>query len=169
MLSMAVIWQNCSPALYKQMWQEGILTIPAPKYLDRLTSAFKVEGGTVQGDVPQSTKQYLKTRFSTLNQREKTVNLMLDEVYTSKRVEYSAGKFYGYENQTVTKTLLGFMIKSVGGKFHEMITLVPLSKVDANIIDVIWHKILEVRFFTCIFSEKLISYVVGKIKESFRN
>ena len=73
---------------------------------------------------------------------------MLDEVYTSRRVEYSAGKFYGYENQTVTKTILGFMIKSVGGSFHEMITLVPIAKVDADIIDIIWRKILEVRFFT---------------------
>ena len=130
-----------------------MLTIPAPKYLDRLTSAFKVEGGTVTGDVPATTKAYLKTRFSTLNQREKTVNLMVDEVYTSRRVEYSAGKFYGYENQTVTKTILGFMIKSVGGSFHEMITLVPIAKVDADVIDIIWRKILEVRFYTLFFNK----------------
>ena len=151
MLGMAAIWQNCSPALYKQIWEEGVLTIPAPKYLDRLTSAFKVEGGTVTGDVPATTKAYLKTRISTLYHREKTVNLMLDEVYTSRRVEYSAGKFYGYENQTVTKTILGFMIKSVGGSFHEMITLVPIAKVDADVIDIIWRKILEVRFYTLFF------------------
>ena len=94
----------------------GILTIPAPKYLDSLTSAFKVEGGTVEGDVPQSTKQYLKTRITSLNEKDKTVNMILDEVYTTHRVEYSSGKFYGYENQAVTKTLLGFMIKSVAGR-----------------------------------------------------
>ena len=94
----------------------GILTIPAPKYLDSLTSAFKVAGGTVEGDVPQSTKQYLKTRIISLSEKDKTVNMILDEVYTTHRVEYSSGKFYGYENQTVTKTLLGFMIKSVAGR-----------------------------------------------------
>ena len=79
-----------------------------------------------------------------LNERQKTVNLILDEVYNSKRVEYSGGKFYGYENQQVTKTLLGFMIKSVAGKFHDMVALVPISKVDADVIDTLWHKVLKV-------------------------
>ena len=60
-------------------------------------------------------------RFSSLSDREKVVNLILDEVYSANRVEYSNGTFYGYENQTVTKTLLGFMIKSVGGKFMDMV------------------------------------------------
>ena len=83
--------------------------------MDKLTSSFKVEGGTVEGDIPETTKQYLKTRIVSLNQREKTVNLILDEVYNARRVEYSGGKFYGYENQQVTKTILGFMIKSVAG------------------------------------------------------
>ena len=123
----------------------GILTIPAPKYLDHLMSAFKVEGGTVEGDVPQTTKQYLKTRFMSLNEKEKIVNMILDEVYTTHRVEYSGGKFYGYENQTVTKTLLGFMISSVCGKFRDMVALVPIAKVNADVIDNLWHKILKVR------------------------
>ena len=152
LLSCTVIWKNMSPALYNQIWAEGILTIPAPKYLDHLTSAFKVEGGTVTGDVPETTKQYLKSRFSSLNERQKLVNLMLDEVYTCKRVEYSSGKFYGYENQTVTTTLLGFMIKSVAGKFHEMVTLVPIAKINADVIDIIWRKILEVRKYIFLIS-----------------
>ena len=145
LLSMTVLWKNVSNALYKQIYEEGILTVPAPKYLDSLTSAFKVEGGTVEGDVPQTTKQYLKTRLSSLNERQKLVNLMLDEVYNAKRVEYSGGQFYGYENQTVTKTILGFMIKSVAGRFHEMVVLVPIAKVDADVIDILWHKVLKVR------------------------
>lgn len=118
-------------------------------------SAFKVEGGTVEGDVPQTTKQYLKTRFISLNEKEKTVNMILDEVYTSKRVEYSSGKFYGYENQTVTKTLLGFMIKSVAGKFRDMVALVPIAKVDSDVINILWHKILQVR------SKYLFSIIIG--------
>ena len=112
--------------------------------MESLTSSFKVEGGSVEGDIPQSTKQYLKTRIVSLNEREKTVNLILDEVYNARRVEYSGGKFYGYENQQVTKTLLGFMIKSVAGKFHDMVALVPISNIDADVIDKLWHKVLEV-------------------------
>ena len=144
LLCCAAIWKNISTALYNTIFEEGILTIPAPKYLDSLTSAFKVEGTTVEGDVPQSTKQYLKSRISSLNERQKTVNIMLDEVYCSKRVEYSGGTFYGYENASVTTTILGFMIKSVAGRYHDMVALVPISKINAEVIDKLWHKILKV-------------------------
>ena len=122
--------------------------------MESLTSSFKVEGGSVEGDIPQSTKQYLKTRIVSLNEREKTVNLILDEVYNSRRVEYSGGKFYGYENQQVTKTLLGFMIKSVAGKFHDMVALVPISKIDADVIDKLWHKVLKVNYANFHFMTK---------------
>ena len=132
----------------------GVLTIPAPTYLESLTSSFKVEGGSVEGDIPQSSKQYLKTRIVSLNEREKTVNLILDEVYTANRVEYSGGKFYGYENKQVTKTLLGFMIKSVAGKFHDMVALVPISKIDADVIDKLWHKVLKVNYANIHFMTK---------------
>ena len=51
--------------------------------MESLTSSFKVEGGSVEGDIPQSSKQYLKTRIVSLSEREKTVNLILNEVYSS--------------------------------------------------------------------------------------
>ena len=102
----------------------------------------------MEGDIPETTKQYLKTRIVSLNERQKIVNLILDEVYSSRRVEYSGGKFYGYENQQVTKTLLGVMIKSVAGRFHDMVALVPISKVDADVIDRLWHKVLKVSYET---------------------
>ena len=89
-----------------------------------------------------------------LNEREKTVNLILDEVYNARRVEYSGGKFYGYENQQVTKTLIGFMIKSVAGKFHDMVALVPISKIDADVIDKLWHKVLKVNYANIHFMTK---------------
>ena len=41
-------------------------------------------------------------------------------------------------------TLVGFMIKSVAGKFHDMVALVPISNIDADVIDKLWHKVLKV-------------------------
>ena len=67
----------------------------------------------------------------------------MDEVYSSKRVEYSGGTFYGYENQTITKTLLGTMIKSVGGKYKDMVAMFPIAKIDADLINNLWHNILK--------------------------
>ena len=46
----------------------------------------------------EATEKYLKVKIAKLNDKEKVVNLTADDVYSSKRVEYSGGKFYGYEN-----------------------------------------------------------------------
>ena len=91
----------------------------------------------------KSTEQYLKARFSKLNEREKVVNLIIDEVYSSKRVEYSGGTFYGYENQNVTKTLLCFMIKSVGGKYMDMVCMSPIDRLDSDVLHGMWLNVLE--------------------------
>ena len=112
LLACAALWDNTSPALYRQIQKEGILTLPTKRHLNNLTSAFTVEAG-----ITPATEQYLKHRIGSLKDREKVVNLMFDEVYSSKRVEYSNGTFYGYENQNVTKTMLCFMIKLVGGRY----------------------------------------------------
>ena len=137
-LTTTVLWKMTSSALYKQVHKEGILTIPAPNYLDKLTKPFTAETG-----FPESTKKYLRARFSRLSDREKVVNLILDEVYNSHRVEYSGGTFYGFENNKVTKTLLCFMIKSVGGKYMDVVCMVPLTRIDANIIHSYWDCVLK--------------------------
>ena len=138
LLTTCVLWKMTSPALYKQIDKEGVLSIPSPKYIDKLAKPFKPETG-----FPESTKKYLKARFVNLTDREKVVNLILDEVYCAHRVEYKGGTFYGYENSKVTKTLLCFMIKSVGGKYMDVVCMVPLDKIDANIIQTYWDCALK--------------------------
>ena len=138
LLATCVLWDCTSPALFKQIHFEGALTTPTPKHIQRLKVPFNAESG-----LTESGKRYLKTRFSGLSDREKVVNLILDEVYSAKRVEYSNGTFYGYENQTVTKTLLGFMIKSVGGKFMDMVCLFPVDQLDSEILHSMWKNVLK--------------------------
>ena len=138
LLAYAALWENTSPALYKQILKEDILALPTQRHLKKLTSAFTVEAG-----MSKSTEQYLKTRIKNLSEREKIVNLMIDEVYSAKRVEYSGGTFYGYENQNVTKTLLCFMIKSVGGKYMDMVCMSPIDNLDSDILHAMWLNVLE--------------------------
>jgi len=109
LLAYAALWENTSPALYKQILKEDILALPSQRHLKNLTSAFTVEAG-----MSKANENYLRARLSNLTEREKVVNLMIDEVYSYKRVEFSGGNFFGYENQEVTRALLCFMIKSVG-------------------------------------------------------
>lgn len=137
-LCQAVLWDCTSPALYRQIHQNGILTIPSPKHVQRLKVPFSAESG-----ITESNKRYLQTRIKDLSPREIITNLILDEVYSSKRVEMVNGAIFGYENQNITKTLLGFMIKSVGGKYMDIACLFPIDKLDSEILNSMWRNVLR--------------------------
>ena len=58
--------------------------------------------------------QYLKQRTLNFSESEKTVTLLIDEVYTTNHVEYQNGTFVGLtEDGACTRTVLMFMVQSV--------------------------------------------------------
>ena len=54
-LACAVLWHNVSPALYRQILKEDILTLPSVDHIQDLSSGFSVESG-----MSEATKAYLK-------------------------------------------------------------------------------------------------------------
>ena len=122
---MAVMWQKFSPTT---------LTLPSGRHL---TSAI-----TVDLELGESTKAYLKARRAKLKPKDFLVNVLIDEVYTVKQVRYVNGKFYGREESNIMKTLLCIMIKAVAGKYKDVIGLVPCLTPDAKKQHELWIKIL---------------------------
>ena len=64
-----------SPALYRLMLEEDVLTLPSMSYLQRLSSAYNLETG-----LTSSTVAYLSERAKHLTKEEKTVAVLIDEV-----------------------------------------------------------------------------------------
>ena len=128
LLSTCVLWENTSSTLYRQIHDEGILTIPSVRYIKKLTSAISVDTGLT----PQSMK-YLEARASRLKDREKIGTLIMDEVYVAKRCEStrSSRQIYGMENKDQTKTLLTVMFRSIAGNYEDVIAMVPLDKINS--------------------------------------
>ena len=62
------------------------------------------------------------------------ISVIMEEVYVANKVEYTGGKFFGCENGTPTKTLLGTMLKSVAGRYQTIVSLTPLTRIDYKII-----------------------------------
>jgi hypothetical protein len=52
-------------------------------------------------------------------------SLLLLQVYTAQRVEYVAGNFFGNENGAPTRTLLSFLITSLGGNYEDLVCFAP--------------------------------------------
>lgn len=84
--------------------------------------------------LPDTTMKYLKKRIEPLSGRERLVSIIIDEVYSAKRVEYSNGKFFGNENESVTKTLLCFMVKGVASTYCDIVAMIPVTTINSSFI-----------------------------------
>ena len=129
LLSICVLWENTSTNLYKQIRNEGLITIPSIRYIKKLTSALTVDTG-----LTDQTIKYLEARIAKLNEREKIGSLIFDEVCVAKRCEFSrsTGQIYGMENNQPTKTLLTVMFKSIASKYEDVIAMVPLTTINSS-------------------------------------
>jgi hypothetical protein len=130
LLATAMMWQMTSPALYNQLLGEHIITLPCVRQLKRLSSAL-----TVDGTLSDSTPSYLKMRLGNLGPRKRLICIIIDEVFSAKRIEFAGGKLYCNENDDVSKTLLCFMTKSVASNYRDMVAMLPIAKIDAGVIE----------------------------------
>ena len=71
----ALTWQKTSPALYKLMREDGLLTLPCPSYLKQISSSFCLESG-----LSKATVSYLGERIRAVPIEDRTVALAIDEV-----------------------------------------------------------------------------------------
>lgn len=81
----------------------------------------------------------MRARKSKLAAKDCVVALLLDEIYSSQQAHYAHGRFYGNENQNVSKTLLCIMIKSVAGKYRDIVSMSPISSLAAQKQYDIWR------------------------------
>ena len=92
LLACAMMWNNTSSSLYKQMLSENILCLPTIRHLQNLSSSISMNTG-----LTENTVLYLKARAKNLNDYEKNV-LLIDEIYTAQKIEYHNGKVTGYKD-----------------------------------------------------------------------
>ena len=117
-------WYSVSSSCYKSL--SKFFQLPTVRRLKQLSQGFCPSQGNVD-------LTYLESRVKNLTSLEKNVILMVDEIYTSERIEYDNGSFVGYtEEGAVAKTVLAFMIKSVTGHHQDMVALYPVDKLDAH-------------------------------------
>ena len=115
-----------SRSAYTFLKDESILTLPSISTLKKVTKSLNNSKGL-------SNENYLKMRFSQLNEYERNIILIIDEMYVSRKVEYSAGEFTGMSSDgNVASTMLCFMIRSVVGKYRDLVAIYPMAHLTAN-------------------------------------
>jgi hypothetical protein len=125
LIVLSYLTHSASPAAYRTLREQNVLCITSETTLKRLTRRLSEENGL-------DTAAYLKLRIASLSELQRTVLLMIDEIYIAKRVEYSAGQVRGLTaDGTVASTLLCFMIKSLTCKFMDVVAIYPMDKLTA--------------------------------------
>jgi len=79
---------------------------------------------------------YLKARIKNVDEQDRIVVLMGDEIHCAERVEYSGGKLFGHQEGTACKTLLCFMVKSIRGHYSDTVSLIPTNKLDSSKVEI---------------------------------
>ena len=75
----------------------------------------------------------MKEKASKLNEKERVVPLIFDEIFIHQHADYFAGKMCGLtEDNQLASTVLAFMIHSLSSKYQEIIRLVPVSMISAE-------------------------------------
>ena len=93
-------------------------------------------------ELGSSTKAYLHARISKLEAKDLMISVLIDEIYSSKQVQYVNGLFYGNEDENVSKTVLSIMIACIAGKYRDVIAMIPCSSLNAEKQYEIWSKLL---------------------------
>ena len=122
-----LIWTAGSSA-YRALLENEILILPSERTLRRITYKF---GSPIQN----TSVNYLKARRAGLTSSQSYINLMLDEIYTAKRFEYSSasGKVMDLTQAgEVASTILCFMASSVCDKYQDVVALILISHLNAD-------------------------------------
>ena len=133
--SVLFFWKLTSTALYRKLREFFIM--PSPSTISKLLGNTAVESGVI--DV-----NYLKQRTMALTDQRRIVTLMIDEVYTAQRVEYSNEAFIGLsEDGGPAKTVLPFMVQSTCDKHKDVVCLVPINRLDTTILRTWFDKVMK--------------------------
>ena len=123
---MSYLVHATSAAAYNAVLTSSLLCLPSVSTLNKVTKRLDCTSGL-------DNTGYLKLRVSKLAEQERTVVLIIDEIYVAKRVEYSGGDVQGLTaDGTVASTLLCFMIKSLSSKYKDLVAMFPMCKLTAE-------------------------------------
>lgn len=119
------------------------LTLPHSSYLKRLQSVFNIGSGMQQN----VHVEYLRQKCQRMKDFERTVILMIDEIYVSGQLSYKQGKFEGGANNDISSsanTAQVFMISSVLSKHKDVVCIVPVKNMTAMILSDMIKEVLQI-------------------------
>ncbi|KAM7300812.1 uncharacterized protein ISCGN_016397 [Ixodes scapularis] len=121
-----------SPHAYRFIRSTSKLKLPHPDTIRRVCASYVVNPCTEQ----QSTLflSYAKRLVAAMNEHEKTVTLVMDEIHLQPYLDYKGGTVVGMAaNSTIAaKTAYVFMIQSLLSASKDVVHILPVAQIDAK-------------------------------------
>lgn len=116
-----------STKCYNAIRLNNLLTLPHPRFLQKLTASFKLSPSN-----EDETSHFLKAMCKDLPENDKIVSIQIDEIHIKESIDFKNGKLSGIasnESTEIAKTVVTFLVSSCFGKFKEVIRLVPAKQI----------------------------------------
>lgn len=115
-----------SPHAYKYMRSHGSIIMPHPRTIRSICSSFGMNPQLEHQD--NTFLRYMAKKISELNEQQRYVTLMVDEIHLKPFFDYKGGNIAGIalNNAEAANSAFVFMVHSLMCKFEEVAHIVPV-------------------------------------------
>lgn len=121
---MAFLIYSHSAATYKIL--KSFLALPSKRHLQSISSSMHV---SPDHKISGNDENYLKHVFEAIEEKDRIIALLIDEIYISSNFEFKANNIVGTADNCSLKpasTIMAFMAKSVFGSYKDIVRLLPV-------------------------------------------
>jgi hypothetical protein len=139
-LLLCSLLHSISPQAYKFLRNSNTLVLPSTKTLKNICSNFAIDPNSEQSDA--RFLQYAASKFKYLQENDKLLVLMLDEIHLKPYLDYKGGNIVGsaFNSTNIATSAHVFMVNSLKSTYKESCTYFTGEKI-------------KCRMFTCSYEK----------------
>ncbi|GBM74683.1 hypothetical protein AVEN_58521-1 [Araneus ventricosus] len=143
-----------SPSAYRFLRQSGYLVLPHPNTINHVCTKYSVSPKFEQMD--SYFLLYIKQKFKYLEEKDKVVILMLDEVHIKEYFDYKGGSISGmsYDSETSASSAQVFIVKSIVSQYKDVVHVLPVHTISGNVL----HEFIKKREVELFIDPPELSY-----------
>jgi hypothetical protein len=153
-LLLCSLLHSISPHAYKFLRNSNTLILPSTKTLKNICSNFAIDPNSEQNDA--RFLQFAASKFKYLQENDKLLVLMLDEIHLKPYLDYKGGNIVGsaFNSTNLPTSAHVFMVNSLKSTYKEVVHILPMKKLNAECLHAVMKKVIlgleEIGFEICI-------------------